>query len=360
MENRRDHRVDQNYLQGRGAQVQTANRFLAQQYVQDDFDGLDEAMELERATQFFADEPKKVISKNDSPDLSFLYSVNPYQGCEHGCVYCYARNSHEYWGFGAGLDFENKIVVKHNVAIVLEQEFNKRNYRPSTIMLSGNTDCYQPIERKLELTRSLLKVMLKYRHPVSLITKNSLILRDIDLLQELAASGLVHVAITINSLDETLRQKMEPRTATAKKRLQVIRQLREAKVPVSLMCAPIIPGLNQHGIPRLIREAAEHGAESVSYTVVRLNGALSGIFEDWLHKAYPDRAKKVMNQIAECHGGRVNDTRWGDRMRGDGKISESIAQLVAISRKRYMGDHTREPLRTDLFTPLGGKQLTIF
>lgn len=352
--------ADSGYLRGRGSQLQTANRFHVQQYVQDDVDGLDEAFDLDTATQFFEENPKKVISKNDSPDLSFLYSVNPYQGCEHGCVYCYARNSHEYWGLSAGLDFEKKIIVKRNVAAVMEQEFNKRDYRPSTIMLSGNTDCYQPIERKLELTRALLKTMLKYRHPVSLITKNSLITRDIDLLQALAAQGLVHVAITINSLDESLRQKMEPRTATAKKRLQVIRELHAAGIPVSLMCAPIIPGLNHDGIPRLIREAAGHGAGWVSYTVVRLNGTLSEIFRDWLIKAYPDRAKKVMNLIAACHGGKVNDSRWGDRMRGDGKIAEHIAQLVAISRRRYMGDRPREPLRTDLFAPLGGKQLGLF
>lgn len=348
------------YLRGRGAQIQTSNRFETQRYVQDDLDGLDEVPNRNTATQFFEETPKKVISKNDSPDVSFLYSINPYQGCEHGCIYCYARNSHEYWGFSAGLDFEKKIIVKHNVASVLEQEFNKRTYRPSPIMLSGNTDCYQPIERKLELTRALLKVMLKYRHPVSLITKNSLITRDIDLLRELAALELVHVSITINSLDESLRQKLEPRTATAKKRLAVIRELSDAGIPVTLMCAPVIPGLNDDGIPSLIREAADHGAQGVSYTVVRLNGVLPEIFRDWLERAYPDRAKKVMNLIASCHDGKMNDNRWGNRIRGDGPLADHIAQMVQISRRRYMGERNRKPLRTDLFAPLGGKQLSIF
>lgn len=348
------------FQNGRGAQLQTANKFLKLRYVDDDLDGLDEPVETNAKTTFLRENSRAAISKNDSPDINFDYSINPYQGCEHGCIYCYARNSHEYWGLSAGLDFEQKIIVKHNIAEILEAELNKKNYKPATIMLSGNTDCYQPIERKLGLTRSILKLMLKYRHPVSLITKNSLIIRDIDLLKQLAALGLVHVSITINSLREDLRLQMEPRTATAKKRLQVIAQLSSAHIPVSLMCAPIIPGLNHDEMPALIREAALQGAKWASYTIVRLNGSLEELFTDWLAKTYPDRYQKVCNQIASCHVGKVNDSRWKDRMRGDGKIAEHIAQLFSVSRKRYMGEIPRLKLRTDLFAPTSGKQLTFF
>lgn len=348
------------YRTGRGAQLQLGNKFLKHHYTDDDTDGLDEPIEFATKTSFLSETARTAISKNDSPDIRFKYSINPYQGCEHGCVYCYARNTHEYWGLNAGLDFEQKILIKHNIAEVLEAEFNRKNYKPTPIMLSGNTDCYQPIERKLELTRSLLKLMLKYRHPVSLITKNSLIIRDIDILKPLAALGLVNVSITINSLNEELRLQMEPRTATAQKRLQVIGQLCRANIPVSLMCAPIIPGLNHDEMPALIREAALQGAKWASYTVVRLNGALEELFTDWLAKTYPDRHQKVCNLIASCHDGKVNDSRWKERIRGDGKIAEHIAQLFKICCKRHMGNTPRPLLRTDLFAPSFGKQLTIF
>lgn len=349
-------------MKGRGAQSNPDNRFLAQRYTVDDPDGLDSIYEPDPdpSTEFLADHARSAISKNNSVDISFEYSVNPYQGCEHGCVYCYARNSHEYRGFSAGLDFEQKILVKHNIVRLLEQEFHQKNYRVSPITLSGNTDCYQPVERKLRLTRGLLELMLKYSHPVSLITKNSLILRDLDLLRELAARDLVQVAITINSLDEELRQKMEPRTGTAQKRLRVIRALADGGVPVRLMCAPVIPGLNMDGIPKLIEAAARHGASDVSYTVVRLNGAIGSLFEDWIYKAYPDRAQKVLNLIASCHEGRVNDNRWGRRMHGDGPIADQIAQLIQLYRRRYMGSAERRPLRSDLFLPPSGKQLDLF
>lgn len=349
-------------MKGRGAQINPNNRFLEQYYSADDPDGLDPIYEPDPdpGTEFLRDYARSAISKNNSVDIPFEYSVNPYQGCEHGCVYCYARNSHEYRGFSAGLDFEQKILVKHDIVGLLEQEFCRKNYRVSPITLSGNTDCYQPVERKLRLTRGLLELMVKYSHPVSLITKNSLILRDLDLLRELAARGLVHVAITINSLDEELRQKMEPRTASAPKRLRVIRALADGGVPVRLMCAPVIPGLNMDGIPKLIEAAARHGASDVSYTVVRLNGAIGPLFEDWIYKAYPDRAQKVLNLIASCHRGQVNDNRWGKRMHGDGPMADQIAQLIQLYRRRYMGRAERDPLRRDLFLPPSGKQLDLF
>lgn len=356
------HQFERELISGRGAQQQQINPFSSTHYVSNSLDGLDEEIDPSGSTIFLEDKAKKAISKNNSPDLFFDYSINPYQGCEHGCIYCYARNSHAYWGYNAGLDFEKKIIVKHDIAALLETELNKPNYQPAVIMLSGNTDCYQPIERKLGLTRSLLQVFLKYQHPVSLITKNTIIDRDLDLLEKLAERQLVHVAITINSLNEELRRKMEPRTATAKRRLQTIAKLRQRNIPVSLMCAPIIPGLNDHEIPQLIKEAAQHGAQNVHYTLVRLNGALSEVFEDWIRLAYPDRANKVLNLIASCHEGKVNDNRWGKRMRGDGQYADQIAQLVKVSRRKYMNssDGKRPVLRTDLFAPNCGRQLPLF
>lgn len=348
------------YFKGRGAQINTHNKFAAKRYVTEHTEGLDEAFLENSDTQLIEEYPKKIISVSDSPDLSMMYSVNPYQGCEHGCIYCYARNAHEYWGYSAGLDFERKIIVKRNAAELLERQFNAKSYKPSVIMLSGNTDCYQPVERKLKITRSILGVMLKYRHPVSIISKNSLILRDIDLLSELAKSELVHVAVTLNSLNEELRQKMEPRTVTAKGRLAVIRKLSDAGIPVMLMCAPIVPGLNSSEMPAVIEAAAAHGARAASYTVVRLNGAIGELFVDWVHKAFPERAEKVLHGIAACHGGKLNDSRWGIRMRGEGGEAESIRQLFRIGLNKYMPHAGLPPLRLDLFTPKPGRQLKLF
>jgi len=348
------------YFKGRGAQLNPNNKFAQNRYVNEHIEALDEVFLENSKTQFYEESPKKIISSSNSPDLPFMHSINPYQGCEHGCIYCYARNSHEYWGFSAGLDFERKIIVKPNAANLLEEAFNKRNYKPAVIMLSGNTDCYQPIERKLGITRSLLEIFLKYKHPVSLITKNNLILRDIDLLKELAKWNLVRVAISLNSLQEEIRHKMEPRTVTAKGRLKVMQKLSEANIPVMLMCAPIVPGLNSDEMPEVIKSAAQHGARSAGFTIVRLNGAIASIFEDWVIKAFPDRADKVLNMIKECHDGHLNDSRWGKWMSGTGQLSESIHALFRLAVKRYMGDRTIPPLRTDLFVSNYGQQLNLF
>lgn len=349
-----------NYFKGRGAQVNTHNKFAAQRYVAEHIEGLDEEFLENSDTQLIEEHPKKIISTNDSPDLPMGYSLNPYQGCEHGCIYCYARNAHEYWGYSAGLDFERKIIVKRNAAEVLERQFNTKGYQPQVIMLSGNTDCYQPIERKLRITRSVLEVMRAYRHPVSIISKNGLILRDLDILTEMAGLGLVQVAISLNSLNEELRQKMEPRTITAKGRLKVIQALSEAGIPTMIMCAPIVPGLNSDEMPEVIKAAAEHGAKGAGYTIVRLNGAIGELFTDWVHKAYPDRAEKVLHNIAACHGGKLNDSRWGVRMRGEGELASSIRQLFKLSVKRHMPTAGIPELRLDLFAPKGGRQLNLF
>lgn len=351
---------NEDFFKGRGAQVNTQNKFLKTKYVTDHTEGIDEVMLENTNTQFYEEHSKNIVSKSNSQDLPFMLSINPYQGCEHGCLYCYARNAHEYYGFSAGLDFERKIIVKRNAAILLEKFFNKKGYIPSVIMMSGNTDCYQPIERKLKITRSLLEMFLKYKHPVSIISKNNLILRDIDILKELTALDLVHVSVTLNSLNESLRQKLEPRTVTGQSRINLISKLTAENIPVRLMFAPIIPGLNSDEIPTVIRAAADSGASAASFTLVRLNGAIAEIFTDWIYKAYPDRAEKVMHMIAQCHGGKLNDSRWGKRMSGDGKIADSIHQLFHVSVKKFMKGRTMRALNFEHFSPADGKQLNLF
>jgi DNA repair photolyase len=329
--------VEDDYFKGRGAQIKSENKFLKAQYVTDHIEGLDEPLLENPKTQIFEETAKKILNRVDSPDLGFGYSMNPYQGCEHGCIYCYARNTHEYYGFSAGLDFESKIIVKKNAARLLEQELLKPNWNAVPIMLSGNTDCYQPQEKKFEITRSMLKVLAQYRHPVSIISKNSLVLRDLDILQDLAADNLVHVYISITSLNEELRRTMEPRTASSIKRLKTVEELAKAKIPVGIMNAPIIPGLNHHEIPAILKAASEHGALNAGMTIVRLNGSIGKIFEDWLQKNFPDRFEKVWNQICSLHGGNVNDSQYGRRMSGEGNIADVIHQLFRTSKKKYFG-----------------------
>ena len=355
-----DHQEKEGYFKGRGAQLNPNNKFLQNKYVTEFEEGLDEPFLQNSKTQFLSETPKNIVSQSNSPDLSFNYSINPYQGCEHGCIYCYARNSHEYYGFSAGLDFERKIIVKHNAAQLLEKYLNKKNYQPAVIALSGNTDCYQPIEKKLKITRSLLEVFLKYRHPVSIITKNNLILRDLDLVAELAKLDLIHVNISITSLSEDLRLKLEPRTVTAAGRLNVIKKLAEAGVPVRVMVAPIIPGLNSHEITAIIHSAAANGACAAAYTIVRLNGSIGAIFTDWIYKAFPDRAEKVLHQIENCHGGKLNDSRWGTRKTGDGNIAASIQQLFAIACKKYLNGREMTAYNLNHFANRNGQQTYLF
>ncbi|MEP1032403.1 PA0069 family radical SAM protein [Ekhidna sp.] len=346
------------YLKGKGAQINVANKFAQQSIETEDFDGLDEELINEKPPiQIFNETPKKIISTNSSPDIGMNASINPYQGCEHGCVYCYARNSHEYWGFSAGLDFETKLIVKPNAPKLLENEFLKASYKPRTIMLSGNTDCYQPIEKKFELTRKLLRVFHKYQNPVGIITKNALVIRDIDLLKDLAANNLVQVIFSITSLDESLRQKLEPRTASATKKLKAMELLANENIPVGVMNAPIIPGLNHHETPEILKSAASAGASFASYTVVRLNGQIGKIFYDWLIKNFPDRAEKVWNQIQDLHGGNVNDTNFGRRVKGEGKTSEVIRRLFEVSKRKYFAERSFQPLDTTHFRKGGSYSL---
>jgi DNA repair photolyase len=348
------------FIKGRGAQMQAKSRFHAQEIVQEHMEGIDEINDINTPTQYFYEHSKQIVNKVDSADIGLAYSMNPYQGCEHGCIYCYARNTHEYWGYNAGLDFEKKIIVKRNAASVLAKTFEKPNWEVRPIMFSGNTDCYQPIERKLQITRNMLQVIAQYKHPVSMITKNHLITRDIDILKELAAQQLVHVSISITSARDEIRQKLEPRASAISQRLKTVEALAKESIPVNVMIAPIIPGINHHEIPQIMKLIADAGASSAAYTIVRLNGAIGGVFEDWIRKAYPDRADKVLNQIKDCHGGSLNDSRFGTRMRGEGNIATIVKDLFVVSRKKYLSGRSYPPLRTDLFMRNNKGQLGLF
>lgn len=354
------HEENPDFFKGRGAQVNTHNKFIKNKYVMEHIEGLDEPLLENSLTQLFEETPKKIVSESNSPDLNHMYSINPYQGCEHGCIYCYARNAHEYYGFSAGLDFERKIIVKRNAPELLEQYFNKKNYTPVCILLSGNTDCYQPIERKLEITRDLLKLFLKYRNPVSIITKNNVILRDLDIIAELAALNLVHVNVSVTSLNEQLRQKLEPRTITASGRLAVIQKLSENGVPVRVMAAPIIPGLNSSELPAIIKAAADRGALAAGFTIVRLNGSIAELFTDWIYKAFPNKAEKVLNMIRSCHDGKLNDSDFGRRISGEGKIADSIHQMFKMATNRFLAGREMPPYNYSLFVPKSGKQISLF
>lgn len=346
------------YLKGRGSQIKPANKFLKAEFVTEHMEGIDEDFRSTPRTQLFIENPRKIVNPVDSPDLGMAYSMNPYQGCEHGCIYCYARNTHEYYGFSAGLDFETKIIAKPNAASILEKQISDPSWKVSPIMLSGNTDCYQPLERQLALTRGMLKVLARYRHPVGIITKNGLIARDIDILKDLASERLVQVMISITTLDEDLRRVMEPRTSVAEKRLRTIEQLARENIPVGVMIAPIIPGLNHHEIPEIMKRASGHGALTAGLTVVRLNGPIATLFEDWMKKNFPDRLSKVWSQISSLHGGQVSDSAFGRRMVGEGNIADAIHQLYRASKLRYFKGKRVPPL--DLTRFRRGGNLSLF
>jgi len=351
-------------IHGRGAQINVSNRFSAHsEEMRDDFLEFcfrESEHPTNPKTVYIDTFPKTIVNKVTSPDVGMDYSLNPYQGCEHGCIYCYARNSHEYWGYGPGLDFEQKILVKKNAPELLEKKLQSPFWKAATIVLSGNTDCYQPIEKKLKITRQLLQLFLRYKHPVGIITKNVLVTRDIDILQELAKNDLCRVIFSVTTLSEETRRLMEPRTATIKKRLEAIARLSSAGIPVMVMAGPMIPGINTHEILPLLKEVSERGALQVGYTIVRLNGAIGKIFEDWIRKVLPDRADKVLNQIADCHGGQLNDSRYGKRMKGEGNYAAYIHKQFEIGKQRYFKDKTLPTLNTGLFLKTDNGQLRLF
>ena len=344
----------QNHIKGQGAQRNVKNRFEQYSYEPEDW-------EIEKTnTQIIEVFPKTIVNAVKSPDLPMEYSLNPYQGCEHGCSYCYARPTHEYWGFSAGIDFERKIMVKKNAPELLEKFFRKRNYIPKTIMLSGNTDCYQPIERELEITRKILEVCLAYRHPVSILSKNALVLRDLDLFIKMNELNLISVALSIPTMNEDLRRKMEPRTSSAIKKLEALKILKENNIPTGAMIAPIIPGLNSDETLNIIKEISETGADWFGYTLIRLNDTVEPVFVKWLETSFPDRKDKVINLIKQMRGGKLGEKRYFERYKGEGNIAEMIHKTIEIGRNKYFKDRKMTELSTEHFTGSKTQQLKLF
>jgi DNA repair photolyase len=338
---------------GRGAASNPPNRFeeIAVQPAPDDIAQYFEDSESDRKilTKFYFDHTRSILARNESPDLGFTYSVNPYRGCEHGCIYCYARPSHEYLGFSSGVDFESKILVKLHAASLLKESFLSKSWVPQTILLSGDTDCYQPVERKLRLTRECLKVFLTFMNPVSIITKNALIQRDVDILKDLAASSLVSVTLSITTLDEALARRMEPRTSSPANRLETVKTLAGHGIPVNVNIAPVIPGLNDVEIPSIVKQAAAYGALGVNYSMLRLPYAVKDLFMEWLKRELPEKAQKIENRMRGIRNGELNDSKFGLRMSGEGKIAESIDQLFTSAVGRSGLNKSKPELATHLF-----------
>jgi DNA repair photolyase len=339
-------------IRGRGASWSPANRFEKLHVDLTDIDFVDvdiaTAEQPRRPTQYFRDGTKSIITRNNSPDVGFETSLNPYRGCEHGCIYCYARPTHEYLGFSAGLDFESKIMVKTSAPELLRTELESPRWQPQTLVLSGVTDPYQPIERKLRITRGCLEVLAKFRNPVAIITKNRLVTRDVDILRELATCNAVAVNISVTSLDADLQRVLEPRTSSSQARLDAIRQLRSAGIPTGVMVAPIIPGLTDHEVPKILDACAKAGAQFAGYTIIRLPWAVAPLFEHWLEEHFPDRKEKVLGRIRDMRGSRLNNSQWHTRMTGEGIFAEQIASLFRVSC-RHAGIGERPTLSTASF-----------
>ena len=310
-------------------------------------------------TQFLRDLSQSIISYNDSPDIPFNASLNAYRGCEHGCSYCYARNTHEYLGFSAGLDFETKIMVKENAAELLRRELSSPKWKPQILAMSGVTDCYQPIERRLQLTRKCLAVLAEFRNPVGIITKNFLVTRDIDLLRELAAHQAVAVNLSINSLDSDLARQLEPRASSPQMRLAAVTALAKAGVPVGVLVAPIIPALNDHEIPSVLAAAKAAGAMWAGCTILRLPLTVAPVFEQWLEQHFPGKKEKVLNRIRSMRGGKLNDPRFGSRMRGEGIFADQISQMFQVARRKVGIPENGPELSTASFRKPGGAQLAL-
>ena len=335
---------------GRGAVSNRTSRFERYSYrAFDDGWGRDDEEVQSIRTRVLADTSRSIIARNKSPDIGFDQSVNPYRGCEHGCFYCYARPSHAWLGLSPGLDFESTLFAKHDAARLLRAELQKKSYKPSVIALSGNTDPYQPVEKELRITRSVLEVLLEARHPVAIITKSQMILRDIDLLSEMARLGLVHAAVSITTLDRKLARKMEPRAATPSRRLDVVRMLSEAGIPTSVMVAPVIPALNDHEIESILEAAAGAGAMRASYVLVRLPLEIAEMAVEWLEENAPGRAKHVMNLIRGSRGGENYDSRFFERQRGNGPYAELIGKRFALAQRRFGLNRDLPPLVTGHF-----------
>jgi len=340
-------------IHGRSASWNPANRFEKLHVDLGDVDVVqtDPTQEEEKPrpqTQFYRDATQTIIARNESPDVGFETSVNPYRGCEHGCIYCFARPTHEYLGMSAGLDFESKIMVKTDAAKLLEAELSSPKWKPQLVVMSGVTDPYQPIERKLQITRSCLEVLAKFRNPVAIITKNRLVTRDIDLLRELAQHNASAVNVSVTSLDPKLQRVLEPRTPPPAARLEAIAALHAAGIPVGVMVAPIIPGLTDHEVPRIVEACAKAGAQFAGYTIVRLPWAIAPLFEHWLEEHFPEKKEKVLQRIRHIRNGKINDPRWDFRTKGEGIFAEQIRSMFEVSCRRH-GIGGRTELSTAAF-----------
>jgi DNA repair photolyase len=346
---------------GRGAISNPTGRFEPErrEAVDDGWD-LDEDLPPLRTTITW-ETPRTIIAHNDSPDIGFDQSINPYRGCEHGCIYCYARPSHAYGGMSSGIDFETKIFAKKDAARLLEKELSKPSYRCRLIVIGGNTDGYQPSEKHLRITRSLLEVLAAFNHPVAIITKSMLVLRDLDILAPMAEKGLAAVRLSVTTLDPELAKTMEPRASSPRRRLQAIRGLKEAGVPVGVMSAPMIPFLNDAEMEGILEAAAEAGATAAGYTLVRLPHEIKDLFREWLETHAPGKAKHVLSHIRESRDGKLNDSAWGQRMRGTGIYAEMLNKRFKLSCKRLGLNRERTELVSSLFKPppKAGDQLTL-
>lgn len=324
-------------IKGRGTSSNIESRFHSQKMETDMSDygwsGEDEKNLVK--TQVFKDASKTILTENKSPDLPFRYSVNSYRGCEHGCAYCYARPTHEYLGMSAGLDFETKIFVKENGPELLREKLMSKSWQPEMIVMSGVTDCYQPLERKYQLTRKILEIMLEFKNPVGIITKNHLVLRDIDLLEKLAKENLAVVYLSITSLDDELARALEPRTSSPQGRLKAIKELSARGIPVGVNVAPVIPGLTDHELPDILKAAKEAGAQFAGYTTLRLPYSVKDIFTEWLENHRPEAKTKVLSFIQDIRGGKLNDSDFGSRMRGEGPRAENIKKMFDLFYRRY-------------------------
>jgi DNA repair photolyase len=349
--------IEGSAIRGRGAAENPPNRFESIHYERCDEDGPDAPAPT---TQFLKDATRSIIAYNDSPDVGFSASINPYRGCEHGCVYCYARPTHEFLGFSAGLDFESKILVKEDAPELLWRELAAPTWQPQVIGLSGVTDCYQPVERRLQLTRRCLQVLAEFRNPAVVVTKSHLVTRDVDVLSELAAHGATAVFLSVTTLDGDLARLLEPRATQPQGRLAAIETLARAGVPAGVMVAPLIPGLNDHEMPAILQAAAAVGACFAGYTALRLPLGLGSIFEAWLTRHFPDRKEKVMSRVRELHGGKLNDIRFGVRMRGEGPLGNLLNNLFHLARRRAGIGKGGPDLTTDAFRNPEGTQRLLF
>ena len=345
------------YFKGRGATFNPTNRFEKISVVFEESCNAEDNPSLK--TEFFKDSSRSFITYNDSPDVGFSASINPYRGCEHGCIYCFARPTHEYLGFSSGLDFETKIMVKMDAPQLLRKELSSPKWQPQVLAFSGVTDCYQPIERHLKLTRQCLEVLREFRNPVGIVTKNHLVARDIDLLKELNRFQAAAVFISVTTLDHRLASLMEPRASCPEDRLKAIQELSQEQIPVGVLVAPVIPALTDHEIPSIVSHCAKAGATFAGYVMLRLPFAVKNLFEEWLIRHFPDRKEKILNRIRDIRSGKLNDPRYGLRLKGEGVFAQEIAQLFSLACKKE-GLNRKPELSTASFLRPQGSQPTLF